>query len=280
MIIDSFPYFNEKELLELRINLLYDYVDRFIIFDANRTHAGKIKEFTCKDTLNKLNLNSNKISVIELDMSNYDNVNDPWVRERLQRDSLSSYIEETDICIISDCDEIINPLLINEHKDFLSNNKDTLLFLPFYYLQHRADLHVSDDHGNLRGWNAAYVCTGKLIKKQTPSSIRENLTLGGSVDDWPYPVSYIITPPGKKSGWHFTWMGDIDRIITKKNNFAHAFDEGIKDYEIDLYNPDEGTTDYLGREDHILTKFDVSLLPGIIDNLPTVKEFLLPEQNI
>ena len=42
MIIDSFLYFNEKELLELRINLLYDYVDKFIIFDANRTHTGKV----------------------------------------------------------------------------------------------------------------------------------------------------------------------------------------------------------------------------------------------
>ena len=38
MLIDCFPYFNEKELLELRIATLYDHVDGFLITDANRTH--------------------------------------------------------------------------------------------------------------------------------------------------------------------------------------------------------------------------------------------------
>ena len=33
-IVDCFPYFNEKELLELRINLLYDHVDKFIISET------------------------------------------------------------------------------------------------------------------------------------------------------------------------------------------------------------------------------------------------------
>lgn len=39
-VIDCFPYFHEKELLELRINLLNYHVDKFIITDANCTHSG------------------------------------------------------------------------------------------------------------------------------------------------------------------------------------------------------------------------------------------------
>ena len=54
MIIDCFPYFNEKELLELRYNVLKDYVDYFFIADGNYTHAGQEKPFTCVETMKEL----------------------------------------------------------------------------------------------------------------------------------------------------------------------------------------------------------------------------------
>ena len=60
-IIDCFSYFNEKELLELRINLLYDHVDKFIICDADRTYDGKPKPFTCKKVIDILGLPQEKI---------------------------------------------------------------------------------------------------------------------------------------------------------------------------------------------------------------------------
>jgi len=40
MLIDAFPYFTEKEILELRVRTLENYVDGFLISDANRTHRG------------------------------------------------------------------------------------------------------------------------------------------------------------------------------------------------------------------------------------------------
>ena len=41
-IVDVFPYFDPtgRELLELRIKLLYDYVDEFVITESNRTQSG------------------------------------------------------------------------------------------------------------------------------------------------------------------------------------------------------------------------------------------------
>ncbi len=67
-IIDCFQYYNEKELLELRIRLLYDYVDKFIICDANRTHKGIPKDFTVIKILIDLNIPLDKIQVINLDL--------------------------------------------------------------------------------------------------------------------------------------------------------------------------------------------------------------------
>ena len=44
-IFDTFTFFNEKEILELRLMELYDFVDYFVIAEANKTHAGNPKEF-------------------------------------------------------------------------------------------------------------------------------------------------------------------------------------------------------------------------------------------
>jgi beta-1,4-mannosyl-glycoprotein beta-1,4-N-acetylglucosaminyltransferase len=68
-VVDCFSYFNEKELLELRINLLKDHVDKFVITDANYTHSGILKEYTLKKTIKELGLPEDKIEVIEVDLS-------------------------------------------------------------------------------------------------------------------------------------------------------------------------------------------------------------------
>ena len=37
-------YFDEDMLLDIRLNVLNDYVDKFIIAEATRTHSGKEKK--------------------------------------------------------------------------------------------------------------------------------------------------------------------------------------------------------------------------------------------
>ena len=53
MIVDSFLYFNEKELADLRIKYLNDVVDSFVVIEANVTHQGKAKKWrvSCVHTL-------------------------------------------------------------------------------------------------------------------------------------------------------------------------------------------------------------------------------------
>ena len=52
MIIDAFTFFNEKELVELRIKYLSDIVDFFLIVEADVTHTGKKKEWNFPKLLN------------------------------------------------------------------------------------------------------------------------------------------------------------------------------------------------------------------------------------
>ena len=41
MLIDSFLFFNEAELAELRIKYLNNLVDYFVVVEADITHQGK-----------------------------------------------------------------------------------------------------------------------------------------------------------------------------------------------------------------------------------------------
>ena len=43
-IYDCFMYFDEDLILDLRLNTLYNYVDKFVIAEATRDHAGKQKK--------------------------------------------------------------------------------------------------------------------------------------------------------------------------------------------------------------------------------------------
>ena len=42
-LIDCFMYFDEDLILDIRLNTLNDYVDKFIIAEANLDHAGHSK---------------------------------------------------------------------------------------------------------------------------------------------------------------------------------------------------------------------------------------------
>ena len=55
-LIDCFMYFDEDLVLEIRLNTLHKKVDKFIIVEATRTHAGQEK---------KLNFDINKFKKFE-----------------------------------------------------------------------------------------------------------------------------------------------------------------------------------------------------------------------
>ena len=49
-IYDCFQYFDEDHIVDLRLNILGDYVDYFVISESTKTHQGTNK---------KINFNSN-----------------------------------------------------------------------------------------------------------------------------------------------------------------------------------------------------------------------------
>ena len=52
-IYDCFPFYNELDLLDLRLETLYDHVDHFVIVEATTTFQSKPKQLFLKDNWNR-----------------------------------------------------------------------------------------------------------------------------------------------------------------------------------------------------------------------------------
>lgn len=281
MVIDTFPYFNERELLELRIRLLYDHVDKFIICEGDHTHKGDTKPLTCKQTLQELGLLTEKIQVVEVKMPSYDQEPDPWIRERMQRNAAQEFIQEGDVVFATDCDEIIDPGVIDYHVSSVYNLTEDILRLPMVNLSGRADLRIHKTSGEPAHWWAGFVCGAFHLQEWTLSDLRESAALGQPV--LKYTHSFLMMEEYPTMGWHFTWMGNPQRRRLKKEAFAHWNDNirGIGNLDsqemgtfIEHYVPEAGSTDPLGREDSILLPYSVEKLPKLIFEIPTIQKFL------
>lgn len=294
MIIDSFLYYNEIELLELRIKTLYDCVDKFVIIEGDHTHKGDPISFRCKKDLKTLGFkNDPKIQVIELNLKSFDEEPDPWVRSAPARNAqagicLKTYqpiydLKDDDILIVADVDELWHPHYIKNYIDAVRSYPNSAIVLKCHDLQYRADLVLTCDN-NERAVNAPLIALGSFWKSHLPTDCRKYLggTIFSNAVDIPFDVWYV---DGVKQGWHLSWMGNEERQLSKINTSCHWKDEMYGDGEklesdyirerISNFNPKNEERDLLGRKRWSLKKFDYTELFEVIGDLPHIKDFLL-----
>lgn len=286
MIKDCFPYFNERELLELRINLLKDHIDEFVICEANRTHSGVPKEYTLEKTLQELNIPLDKIRIVKVELPDKETMPDDYDRERMQRNAAAEYIGYGDIAFVSDCDEIMNPSFIAYYTMVAQNNPNSILRLPMAFLMGRADMRAYDTIGQPISWSPGFVCMGHHKERYTLSEIRESQSRG--LFNVVYKDIFTVDEGRiKDAGWHFSWMGGSERMKIKYRSFMHYQDNipmaaGSGDKQqleefIGNHKVAEGSVDPLGRANHIMHRYEVKELPEKIFELPRVQQFLFAE---
>jgi len=140
MIYDCFTFFNELDLLELRLHILNDVVDKFVLVEATKTHSNIEKELYYQNNKKRFKKYSDKIIHIVVDK--FPEYIDSWTFEKYQRDCIISGLkrcEPNDVIIISDADEIPNPEKIKKYAQtpgiktfkqkmfyYFLNNNDTI----------------------------------------------------------------------------------------------------------------------------------------------------------
>lgn len=309
-IIDFFPYFDQtgKELLQLRINVLKDYVTKFIICESNKTHSGLPCEYMLEQRIVELGLPQDKIEVIKLAIpeddklpvelidvfncyennKNHDSIR-ARTRERLQKDSLLQAVDkysDNTLFLVSDSDEIINP----QYLEWLSNTvlayQDYIIKVPLVHLEGRADLRVYKVDGSPKRWDGGmFMCTKQQLKRATPTQIRSNV-------DNPFSITYLQQDGNRVEdmGWHFSWMGGAEKRNIKRKSFTH-YNDSFSFIKGNRYNGEEmdklhhedpiaGSISPSGEVDTVLKPYPLEALPQQIYYFPDIKQYLLPNLNL
>jgi len=201
MIFDTFMFFNELDILEIRLNTLYDYVDKFILVECDKTFSGNPKPLYFQENRDRFSEFSDKI--IHTVYKYNDNIS-VWDNEHAQRNHAETIVREihkseNDILLVSDLDEIFNPTVIER---YLKGNIEAPWHcgqtIYLYYLNVRNKRKI--DH-----WKLPVIMKYKNLKKNLTDIRLEK----------PYRGVF------NKGGWHFTYMGGNDKIKYKIQSFAH-----------------------------------------------------------
>ena len=216
MLIDAFTFFNEKELVELRLKYLNPIVDYFVVIESNITFTGKKKKWNFPDVLNNnLKEFSNKIQYhqlnIELDKIKneeswiIDNIkgDDFWRIENFQRNHIKTVCKkfsDDDILIISDLDEIPSTKKLN----FILTS-DFGKIAPVALEQHL--FHLDCNYLRLESWRGSIVTTMKICNEFSPQKFRRLRNR----------ISHFTD-----GGWSFSSFGGYERVKQKIESYAHS----------------------------------------------------------
>ena len=204
-IYDCFMFNNEDLILDIRLNYLYDVVEKFILVESLYNHQGKKKKFFFD--INKFSKYKNKIEYLLIE--NFPENLKPWERENYQRNYISngfSGIDKNDYVMISDVDEIPNVQKIKKienHKYTVFRQKN--LYYKFNLL-----------NKTMPFWHGTKICKKKYLK--SPQWLRNQKVKKYSFIKF-YKINWNIIDNG---GWHFSYLMEPEKISEKLESFAHS----------------------------------------------------------
>lgn len=211
-IYDCFTFYNELDLLELRLTELYDSVDYFVLVEANTTFTNRVKPYLFEENSARFAQFADKIRHIQIQLPQSSN---PWDNEKFQRDSILNGLadaEDDDIIIISDVDEIPRKSAveyIKKSSQALFAFRMTISNFRFNYVK------LNPDRYNI--W--AMAGRRSVFDEITPDSFRN---LRFQFMSAPYQYSNEGCEVVEHGGWHFGYMGDRDYLIDKAQSFSHT----------------------------------------------------------
>jgi hypothetical protein len=230
-VYDVFSFYNEFDVLEIRLQELWDTVDVFVLLESCTTYVGNPKEYLFEQNKDRFSKYLEKIRHIKLDVPFEEQkkvfpreIDDHWTREKYQRYAAIQQltdVEPDDIVIVSDCDEIPRAEMIELIKQDDNDYDRYLMYVP--QLQYKVN-YMKIQHPSRHG--VIMVTRGRVFNN--PQQEREYSFFWN-----PKPPNTVILDHG---GWHFTYFGDDKHCINKIQNFAHT--EQNRDNIISEFNID------------------------------------------
>jgi beta-1,4-mannosyl-glycoprotein beta-1,4-N-acetylglucosaminyltransferase len=231
MIYDCFTFFNELDLLEIRLNTLNNVVDKFVLVEATRTHQGKEKSLHFAE--NKLRYSAFMDKIIHVVVDEYPEYEEKsaWVLERHQRNMISKGLKDcqpSDNILVSDIDEIPNPDEVRKY----SGKPGIKIFHQRMYYYFINCINATD--GEKYRWKGTVMCKAKdnvspqemrylsiIYAGKFTKRLRAKLYCQLRLFYWQIGNLKRIVPV-YDGGWHFTYLGGVNMILNKLEAFAHT----------------------------------------------------------
>ena len=234
-IFDCFMYFDEEIILDLRLNILNEYVDYFVIVESIFTHKGEKRDL--KFNLKKFEKFKHKIIylVYEEEPKNvheiFDNesenekstkyIMNAIYRENGQRNFILNGLkdaEDEDMILISDVDEIPNL----ENLELSKIQEKIILFKQdMFYYKFNLKLPNLD-------WTGTKGCKKKFLKSpQWLRNIKDRKYPFYRLDTFFSDTKYVNIKIISNGGWHFSNLKTASEIEFKLKSYLHhrEFDE-------------------------------------------------------
>lgn len=224
-VIDVFPFFNELDILEIRLNVLDPYVDCFILSEATKTFSGLDKPLYYQENKERFKKFNHKIIHNIVEDTTPPELH-PYQRDVFQKDNIKKVILENssdnDVIIWSDVDEVPNPEAIADLESYFEQDaifhfaqENCMGYLNLVEVGGIIRAMTTDwDYGDRPRWLGTKVFGKSILKKYTLSELRSKQE---------NEKNYRIFP----GGWHWSYVGSEglsveERVLKKIECAAHS----------------------------------------------------------
>jgi hypothetical protein len=269
-VYDCFTFFNELDLLELRLTECYNHTDYFVIAESNKSFTGNSKPFNLEENWDRFKAFHDKIIYVKVE--DMPDGGSAWTREHHQRNALVRGLidaNDNDVIALTDCDELLRPrtldILRSDNQHGLWICRHPMFYYKFNYLMIKP---------------AAYHVNPMAILKKDLTSLQElrNLMVSWAYRQ-PYDFNDATVRTIQHSGWHFTYFGDTEQIDKKLLNFSHTEGQRL----VGTYNIEDMISKRICWDagvyyEHIA--MDEYFPKTVMNNLERWKEYIVPNANI
>ena len=222
-IIDCITYFRESFVTKLRIEILKDVVDKFVICESLYDHRSRPKKINFE--LHDKNLES-KVERIIIDHP-FPEPSDPWKCQKYQRDFILNHLKHldaNDYIMFSDPDEIPNPKLL---KNF-NLKKKFGIFMQNHFVY---NFKTIDQYQN--PWPGTRITKKKYLK--SIDDLKHKI-LVKNLKKWWRPDKEKSIQLINNGGWHFNNFFSAEEISIKLKTFAHTEFDNKKYTQVEKIN--------------------------------------------
>jgi len=211
-IYDCFPFYNELDLLELRLTELYDHVDHFVLVEGATTFTNLPKPFYFEENRSRFERFLDKI--IHIKVEDMPGSSDAWVNDIFQRNCINRGLvnaDAMDIAIVSDLDEIVRAEVVDQMRE----DSDIMIWglrMPLFNFRFNYMLTTADCYST---WGMA----GRISVMKPADEFR---ALRFQLNGFPLAHRGDGIRMVEHAGWQFTYLGDTAFAENKIKSFAHT----------------------------------------------------------